>query len=332
VVLLASTAGCSGTVWYKGNTHTHTTNSDGDSPPEDVVRWYRDHGYDFLVLSDHNVLTDPARYAAEAGPGLLLISGEEVSDAFEPAPEKPGGKAPEKLPVHINALNLRAVVPPQGGATIGEVLQRNVDAIRAADAVPHINHPNFKWALTADHLARVANCRLFEVYNGHPAVHNEGDATRPSLDAMWDAILTGGRRMYGIAVDDAHNFKTFGPDKSNPGRGWVMVRAERRETGAILDAMERGDFYASSGVTLEEVTAGPGAVEVRIREEAGKTYVTRFIGPGGKALLETSENPARFAIPPGTAYVRAKVVASDGGAAWAQPAYGRNSQASISEW
>ncbi|HUH11456.1 MAG TPA: hypothetical protein VMK65_00035, partial [Longimicrobiales bacterium] len=41
--------------WFRGNTHAHTTESDGDSAPEVVVRWYRDHGYHFLVLSDHNV-------------------------------------------------------------------------------------------------------------------------------------------------------------------------------------------------------------------------------------------------------------------------------------
>ena len=43
--------------WFKGNTHTHTVNSDGDSTPDEVVRWYREHGYNFLVLSDHNYLT-----------------------------------------------------------------------------------------------------------------------------------------------------------------------------------------------------------------------------------------------------------------------------------
>src|ERR1041385_6337438 len=43
--------------WYKGNTHTHTLNSDGDSTPDEVVRWYRSHGYQFLVLTDHNYLT-----------------------------------------------------------------------------------------------------------------------------------------------------------------------------------------------------------------------------------------------------------------------------------
>ena len=43
--------------WFKGNTHTHTLESDGDSTPEEVTRWYKEHGYNFLVLSDHNVLT-----------------------------------------------------------------------------------------------------------------------------------------------------------------------------------------------------------------------------------------------------------------------------------
>ena len=43
--------------WYKGNIHTHTTESDGDESPEHVAQWFDDHDYDFLVLSDHNVRT-----------------------------------------------------------------------------------------------------------------------------------------------------------------------------------------------------------------------------------------------------------------------------------
>ncbi|MFW6129458.1 MAG: hypothetical protein ACOC6P_04355, partial [Candidatus Aminicenantaceae bacterium] len=38
--------------WYKGNTHCHTLNSDGDFYPRQVIRWYRDHEYNFLVISD----------------------------------------------------------------------------------------------------------------------------------------------------------------------------------------------------------------------------------------------------------------------------------------
>ena len=55
--------------WYKGNLHTHTINSDGDSTPDAVTRWYKEHRYNFLVLTDHNFLTQPeglnAIFAAE---------------------------------------------------------------------------------------------------------------------------------------------------------------------------------------------------------------------------------------------------------------------------
>src|SRR5690348_5712770 len=43
--------------WYKGNLHTHTLWSDGDGFPEMVADWYKSHGYNFLALSDHNVLS-----------------------------------------------------------------------------------------------------------------------------------------------------------------------------------------------------------------------------------------------------------------------------------
>src|SRR5262245_21724371 len=71
--------------WYKGNTHTHTINSDGDSTPDEVVRWYREHGYNFLVLSDHNYLTEIDGLNAVFGAAnkFILIKGEEVTDKFQ---------------------------------------------------------------------------------------------------------------------------------------------------------------------------------------------------------------------------------------------------------
>ena len=74
--------------WFKGNTHTHTLNSDGDSTPDDVVRWYREHRYQFLVLTDHNFLTDVEALQALHGASdrFLVIRGEEISDKFGEAP------------------------------------------------------------------------------------------------------------------------------------------------------------------------------------------------------------------------------------------------------
>ncbi|MBT3480327.1 MAG: hypothetical protein HN457_02700 [Opitutales bacterium] len=60
--------------WYRGNTHTHTLWSDGDDLPESVADWYKRHGYHFLVLSDHNILSRGERWktlrADEAVPVL----------------------------------------------------------------------------------------------------------------------------------------------------------------------------------------------------------------------------------------------------------------------
>ena len=42
-----------GKIWYKGNLHTHTTNSDGAYAPEETIALYKSKGYDFLALTDH---------------------------------------------------------------------------------------------------------------------------------------------------------------------------------------------------------------------------------------------------------------------------------------
>ena len=82
-----------------------------------------------------------------------------------------------------------------------------VDAIRAARGVPSINHPNFGWAISADELGQIQRTRLFEVFNGHPTVNNLGGGGVPGLEEAWDRILSSGKLLYGIAVDDAHYFK-----------------------------------------------------------------------------------------------------------------------------
>ncbi|HVR37889.1 MAG TPA: hypothetical protein VMU84_02260, partial [Thermoanaerobaculia bacterium] len=109
--------------WFRGNTHTHTLASDGDSTPEAVAQWYCDHGYDFLVITDHDALT---RVGSSA---ILLIPGEEVTDRLP------------KRPLHVNAIGLREVVMPQHQKTVVENLQSNIDAIHAAGGLALVNHP-----------------------------------------------------------------------------------------------------------------------------------------------------------------------------------------------
>jgi hypothetical protein len=296
--------------WYKGNTHTHTLNSDGDSTPDDVVRWYREHGYQFLVLTDHNFLTSVTALQALHGADerFLVIAGEEITGTF-------GEK-----PLHVNGLDVRERVAPQGGASVSEILQRDVDAIRNAGGVPHINHPNFRWAVTTDDLKRVRNNRLLEIYNGHPQTNNLGGGSVPGMEEVWDAILASGTPLYGIAVDDAHVFKDPGnPNVSGPGRGWVAVRAARLESRAILEAMERGDFYASTGVELADYEAGAASIRIAVKPTAFSKYRIQFVGKGGRVLSEQTEPSASYAIKGDEGYVRVRVIESNGRMAWAQP-------------
>jgi hypothetical protein len=310
VVPAGSKQQTSGARWFKGNTHTHTTESDGDTAPDEVARWYKQHGYNFLVLSDHNVLTSVEALNALNGKedSFLLIKGEEVTDRFE-------GK-----PVHINGLDVAERVDPQRGTSLLDVLQRNVDAIRRARGVPHINHPNFGWALSATDVQRVQNNRLLEIYNGHPHVNNLGGGGVPSLEEAWDAILSNGTLLYGIAVDDAHNFKDPGnPAVAGPGRGWVMVRANRLDPASILGALESGQFYASTGVVLTDYVVTDRSMTVTVSKDAWSKYRIQFIGKGSRLLHEALDSPAEYRFRGDEGYVRAKVLESNGRIAWMQP-------------
>ena len=296
--------------WIKGNTHTHTLESDGDSPPDTVASWYKRHGYNFLVLSDHNVWVDPARLSHLVDSSFMLIPGEELTTRF-------GQK-----PVHVNGLNVPAVITPQTDTTLLGTVQKNVDAVRGAKGVPHINHPNFGWAIPQDVLLKVKNDKLIEIHNGHPFVHNEGGGDSPGMDAVWDHLLTGGKRIYGIAVDDAHHFKgEFAADRSNPGRGWVSVRSSRLDAGEILSAMEAGRFYASSGVVLDSISVTARHLTVSIRPRGDFKFTTEFIGRNGVVLKKTGSNPAVYQLSGDETYVRARVTNSSAEKAWVQPVF-----------
>ncbi len=216
--------------WWKGNLHTHSLWSDGDDYPEMIAGWYKDQGYHFLSVSDHNALQVGERWFAlknARGAGVALekyraawgkdwVQQRTVKDVqevrlrpldeYRGRLEQPGRflmVAGEEItdryltaPLHLNAHNLKHPIDAQGGSNVVEALQRNVDAVLAQRAAtgqpmfPHINHPNFGWGITAEELMQIRGEQFFEVYNGHPSVYNEGDAGHPSIERMWDIALT----------------------------------------------------------------------------------------------------------------------------------------------
>lgn len=294
-VLLATKADAA---WFKGNTHTHTLESDGDSSPEEVVRWYQDHGYDFLVITDHD------KVSRVAGGSMVLIPGEEITDKLA------------KKPLHVNALGIEEAIKPRGGQSVVEVLQRDIDAVREAGGLAVVNHPNFGWAFGSPELLKLKGLKLLEIASGHPYVNMQGP---PSVEQMWDELLTAGRRVWGVAVDDSHHLKRpWDSDIAPPGKAWIVVRATQRDARSILAAIEGGDFHASTGVEIADYVVTGKTMTVSIREKNGARYRTQFIGPNGRVLHETPDNPASFTLP-AKGYVRAKVTDSNGRTAWLQP-------------
>ena len=334
--------------WWKGNLHTHTLWSDGDEFPEVVAAWYRDRGYHFLALSEHNRMamgerwitekdvrargqSEPwrasarprdavAEYLRSWGPHwverrahptngspeirlkpiheyrarveqagrFLLVDAEEITQNAR------NGRA-----IHIGAVNLDRPVPEQPGATVPDVIRNALDAVRNAAAtggrriLVHVNHPNYKWGVTAEDLARVVDERFLEIWNGVDADNDPGDVRHPSTEQVWDIANTlrlagmGVAPLMGMATDDSHHYqgnKRVAP----PGRAWVMVRARFLTPDSLVRAMESGDFYASTGVVLDEVAfdASRRTLALRIQPRAGERYHTRFIGTRKGVMLE----------------------------------------------
>jgi len=338
-----------GFYWWKGNLHTHTLWSDGDQYPEVVVDWYKQHGYHFLSLSDHNILSqgqkwinpETSRFAQSSGglkgfeyyreqfgdewvetrtngddelevrlkplnefrtlfeePGrFLMIQGEEITD---------------HLAVHVNATNLIHYIPPQGGDTVQETIERNFEAVLEQQEetgqamLPHLNHPNFQWAVAAEDMIPVENLQFFEVYNGHRSVFNFGNDVHIDLDRMWDIVLSmrlgelNLETVYALAVDDSHNYDDSLTETALPGRGWVMVRTRFLTPEHLIAAMEAGDFYASTGVTLSSITTSDDGLSITIEPEEGITYTTKFIGtrkgfdPSSEPVLDNEGNPVKI--------------------------------------
>ncbi len=296
--------------WFKGNIHTHTTESDGDDTPENVVRWYRRHGYDFLVLSDHNHLT-----LFEYAEGRrrfkrpLMVPGEEVTLSIHEG----------RTPIHINAIGISRVVEPIDAGEIVPTMQANVDAIIGAGGIASINHPNYLWSFDHDHIKEVTGATLLEIFNGHPASNVHGAPSKASYEEIWDGVLSAGRVIFGVATDDSHHYKDFHPTRSNPGRGWIVVRAEALEVEAILDGLSHGRFYSSTGVELDDLDQSAEAVSLSVTTEKDFIYTTAFIGRGGMVLHESTGPEASYEPSGEEGYVRAVVRSSSGTRAWTQP-------------
>ncbi len=264
--------------YYRGNVHTHTTNSDGELSPMNAVMKYKNLGYDFCAITDHNKIIDTSPFERMAD--FMVIGGEEYTAYF-----------------HVSALDLKIPLDPSGGYGDG------INAIYKASALPILNHPIWPPRVPANFIVQQTNLRHMEIHNG--LVQDQEGFDNQFL---WDQVLSAGKKIWGVASDDAHRTSDYG-------RAWIMVNAHSRDRDVILSAIRRGQYYCSTGVFLDEISLKPG--EIKIASRNGQFI--RFIGQNRTVLDSVYSNRAVYRYKGNENYVRVEISNRNGQMAWTQP-------------
>ncbi|MBN8217202.1 MAG: PHP domain-containing protein [Spirochaetes bacterium] len=297
--------------FFKGALHCHSTRSDGALPPEGVWRWYRDAGWHFAAITDHRTAT-AAALPADLAADFTALPGIEYNST--------GGHGSVHV-IGIGGTVDKETSDYEGGAR--QVLAGLTRQARGAGSFTMINHPNWLWALAPEDFDGEDQAHALEIWNASRACNNLGGRGRPSVEALWDRLLSRGRRLWGVATDDAHQYAL--PPKGRiwdiAGGAWVCVDAPDASAGNLMAGLFSGAFYASTGVDLERLERGSGRLSLKVLPLGRQVYTIRWITTHGRVIRETEAFEDACELPAGEGYLRAVVLSSDGERAWTQPVF-----------
>lgn len=285
--------------FYRGNIHTHSTRSDGQRAVEDVIAAYRDHGYDFLAITDHLLeqygypVVDTRAFRTDT---FTTLIGAELHAPVTEA----GGRW------HIVSVGLPLGFAPPSSAETGPQI-----AARAADAGAFVGIAHPAWyGLTLRDAESIEVAHAVEVYNETCLWLND----RPDGLHLLDMLSNRGRRLSAYAADDAH-FKDWMPDWR---AAWVNVKAESLDPDALVTALKAGHYYAGQGPEIRDVRIEGD----RIRVECSPARAVFISGKGARynSVLGTNLTWAEF--PRGRfvdGWLRVTVLDGGGKRAWTSP-------------
>ena len=274
--------------WLRGALHAHSTNSDGVNAPKDVWGAYAALGYHFATLTDH--CKQPSLEQLETDTGLVTLPGCEYrthgyTNFASPEVNLIGIHDP--LPYDIDWPECGPVFKEQGAFVI-------------------YNHPSWNF----DHwpTRQMLDLRLghaLEIYN---AVGEELAGSAEST-TQWDALLSCGYRVWGVATDDAHK-------PEHRGKAWVVVNTEPNAP-EILDALKSGRFYSSTGVHIDDITINDGVIRVTSPD----AKAIRFIAERGQVRKQIEGSVAEYRPSPKDVYVRIELFGEVLQKAWTNPIF-----------
>lgn len=273
--------------WLRGNLHTHTSNSsDSSRPPQEVIDDYASRGYDFLSLTDHDTLTDIHSLDAR---GMILLPGNEITSCGS----------------HLLHLGASSRLGPQSNR------QHVIDTIVQSGGLPILCHPN--WGNHRDHYSRdylheLTNYLGLELYNGIM----RSDPGSPLATDRWDELLTSGRKIWGFANDDAHK-------ESDVEVAWNVVQVKEKTVEGVLESLQHGRFYASTGVEIEHIGVVGKSITVRAKN-AAKVLA---IADGSRVIAETKGRALTIHVPETSTwtFIRFECWGEGEAMAWTQPFY-----------
>ena len=287
-------------VWLKGNIHSHSTVSDGMFTPEELVRGYHGQGYDFLSMTDHNILMPHDDLAKD---GFLLLAGLEHDIEYSPdrCVHVVGLSAAEKN--HTDYLCKR-----YSAAELTD--QQMIDMMREDGQFVTLAHPvwsRMKW----EEILSLKGYHAIEIYNnGTEHLCHSGNA-----ELLWDLLLREGKKLLATAVDDVHVAEDlYG--------GWIWVKAADRSKSSILDALHSGAYYSTSGPVIHDFGTDDGQVYLSCSACREIHFVT--YSPRGKSFFangDTLLTQAAWSLTGRESYVRAVCVDANGRSAWTNPIF-----------
>ena len=274
--------------WYKGNTHLHSTASDGGKTVAELTEMYAGEGYDFLFLTDHWVFSDAETDGADAP--LLWLDGVELD-----------GRDSEGAGYHVVCLGTFDGITREMGF-LGAM-----EAARAQGGLLILAHPHWMGNSFGD--AKRWSFDGVEVYN-HVChwLNGKGDA-----GAYWNAMLAQAPNTLGLAVDDAH----IRPEHPGWNGGWIMVRAPSRSRAAIVDAIRAGHFYSTCGPEFHALECEGRSV----RFTSSPVQFARLVGPAhwGQRIGSFDGvrlDEAAFEVPEEWSYAYLEIEDAEGRRAW----------------
>ena len=311
--------------WFKGNTHCHSSKSDGRATPANVAKYYKSKGYDFTVISDHNYLTPVTDWAEKAG--ILGI----------PACELTGSEF-----CHVVGLNIKSSIKPTEysykdmaqkfqnniyAEKLSEkellkaiILQDAIDKIIADGGIPILCHPSWHWTFDAKIALALKNWKFFEVCNAGPDCNSYPTPMFSSGDEIWDTLLSEGKYVFGIASDDAHEYYLpYEPRGSFAGKGYIMVRSSKLSIENILTSILNGDFYSTTGIEIKEYSVDKKGIHIEINPLEQEKTCFQFFGENGKILQNSFGTKTFYEFTGKEKYVRARLSSTSGFWAWTLP-------------